>query len=319
MQRLALAGLAAVLVWAGLAAPAAATPVRIGFAVPYDVNVSPAYAAEKLGYFKDAGLDVELSNFRGGSAAQEALTAGATDIITYFAAGVGLAVSKGAKEKMVATATANSIGWHVLVTAKSPYHSMKDLDGKTVGISTKGSTSDMFALWAADNAGVKIRTVPLGGGGLLPALKSEQVDSILFSAVVTLRATMSGEARAIVDFGENMIPTVPDVYTASQAMIDNRPEELRKTLAAIYKALAYMRENRAWTVAFLKTYAQADSDEIANKLFDQVIHGISSDGSIEKPWVENSLHLAARAWEMPDLAKVDAAALFTNDFHPHAP
>lgn len=317
MRRVVLAALAAAAL--GAAPAALAAPVRIGFAVPYDVNVSPAYAAEKLGYYKDAGLEVELSHFRGGSAAQEALTAGATDIITYFAAGVGLAVSKGAKEKMVATATAKSIGWHLLVPAKSPYRTMKDLDGKKVGISTKGSTSDMFALWAADDAGVKFLTVPLGGGGLLPALKTGQVDAIVFSAVVTLRATMSGEARSIVDLGERMIPTIPDVYTASQDMIEKRPAELRATLAAIYKALAYMRANRAWSVAFLKIYAQTDSDEIANKLFDQVIHGISSDGAIETAWVDNSLRLAARAWEMPDLAKVDAASLYTNDFHPHAP
>jgi NitT/TauT family transport system substrate-binding protein len=317
MKRTGALALAAAM-FAAAAQPGWADPVRIGFAVPDDVNVSPAYAARQLGYYKEAKLDVELTNFRGGAAAQEALSAGAIDIITYFAPGVGLAVSKGAKEKMVATATADSVGWHILVGAKSPYQSMKDLDGKKVGISVKASTSDMFALWAADQAGVKIQTIPLGGGGLLPGLKAGQVDAIVFSAVVSLRALTSGDARSILDLGKTMIPTISDVYVASQEMLDKRPQELRATLAAIYRALHYMRENRAWTVAFLKTYAKTDSDQIAGTLFDQVINGISSDGTIEQKWVEDSLHLAARAWDMPELAKVPAAPLFTNEFHPHA-
>ena len=43
---------------------------------------------------------------------------------------------------------------------------------------------------------------------------------------------------------------------------------------------------------------------------------LSSDGRIERFWIENGLRLAARAWEMPDLADVGPETLYSNDFHP---
>ena len=38
-----------------------------------------------------------------------------------------------------------------------------------------------------------------------------------------------------------------------------------------------------------------------------VIKVLSPDGRIDKAWIANGLALAARAWDMPDLAKADAA------------
>src|ERR1700760_3529195 len=75
--------------------------VRIGLAVPNNAIYAPFYAADALGLFKQAGLKVELTVYRGGAASQEALSAGAADMITYFGGGVGLAIQKGAKEKVV--------------------------------------------------------------------------------------------------------------------------------------------------------------------------------------------------------------------------
>ena len=152
--------------------------VRIGLAVPSNAIYAPFYAAEKLGLFKEASLKVELTIYRGGAASQEALSAGAADMITYFGGGAGLAILKGAKEKVVAALDPSPHGWYLLVQANAPFKSVKDLEGKKVGVTVKGGTSDMFALWAADRAGIKIQTIPVGGGGMVPALKSEQVDAI---------------------------------------------------------------------------------------------------------------------------------------------
>ncbi|HVY59819.1 MAG TPA: ABC transporter substrate-binding protein [Xanthobacteraceae bacterium] len=297
---------------------ARAAQIRIGFANGSSADYAPAFAAEKLGFFKQAGLDVKLTAFRGGAPAQEAMTAGSVDIIAYFGPAIALAVSKGAKEKMVATIAAGNAGWNVIVPADSPIKDLKGLDGKKIGISTKASTSDMAALWVAEKAGITLHQIPLGAGALIPALRSHQVDAIVFSALLTMREVMSGRARSLIDLGDGMEPTMADVYVASQEMIDKRPEELRAVLSVIYKTLAYMKSNREWSLAFLKDFAKADSDDLAAALYDRTLPKLSSDGKIEKVWIENGLKLAARAWEMPDLAKVDAEPLFTNDFHPAA-
>jgi hypothetical protein len=101
-------------------------------------------------------------------------------------------------------------------------------------------------------------------------------------------------------------------------MIDKRPQELRGALAAIYEALAYMRQNRDWTLTYLKEFAKSDNDKLNGELYEHVIKELSPDGRIDKAWIGNGLALAARAWDMPDLAKADADAIFSNDFHPPA-
>ena len=86
MRRVWAIGLVAVVLLA--AGGVKADPVRIGFAAE-SLDYAPAFAAERLGLFKQHGVEVKLIVFRGGAAAQEAMSAGATDIIAYFAPGGG--------------------------------------------------------------------------------------------------------------------------------------------------------------------------------------------------------------------------------------
>src|SRR5262249_21760235 len=182
--------------------------VRIGLAVPHNAAYVQFYAAETLGFYKEAGVKTEITIYRGGAASQEAMSAGAADIITYFGAGVGLAVSKGAKEKIVAAVDPTPHGWHFLVLASSPIRSLKDLDGKKIGVATKAGTADMFALWIADKGGARVQTIPVGGGGMVPALRAGQVDAIAMFPGLSLQLVASGEARSLMDIGKEMEPTL---------------------------------------------------------------------------------------------------------------
>src|SRR5690348_11851643 len=101
MTRIALAAVAASMLCTAQASFAEET-VRIGLAVPNNASYVQYSAAEKLGYYKEAGVKAEVTVYRGGAASQEALSAGAADMITYFGAGAALAVAKGAKQKVVA-------------------------------------------------------------------------------------------------------------------------------------------------------------------------------------------------------------------------
>src|SRR5262249_38463363 len=112
----------------------AQTTVKIGLAVPNYGPFAPVYAAEELGYYKEAGVTAEITAYRGGPAAQEALAAGAADFINFFPPGVALAVKKGIKEKVVGIGSAKPYGWHLVVMASSPYRTVADLAGKRIGI-----------------------------------------------------------------------------------------------------------------------------------------------------------------------------------------
>ena len=290
--------------------------VRIGLAVPNNTIYAPFYAAESLGLYKQAGLKVEITVYRGGAASQEALTADAADMITYFGGGAGLAILKGAKEKAVSVLDPSPHGWHLEVLADSPYKSVKDLAGKKVAISVKGGTSDMLALWAAERAGINILTIPVGGGGMATALTSSQVDAVAMFPGTSLQLLTNGKARSLLDFGKDMEPTLPDIAVASQDMIDKHPERVQGVLKAFYTALNRLCTDKAFGLPFLKDFTKESDDKVNTLTYDSVLCQQSRDGFIKPEWMASSLAIAAKAWGMDDLAKMKPADVYTDRFIP---
>jgi NitT/TauT family transport system substrate-binding protein len=289
----------------------AQTTVRIGLAVPNYGPYAPVYAAEELGYYKDNGIKVEITAYRGGGAAQEALAAGAADIINFFPPGAALAVQKGVREKVVGVGAATPVGWHLVVASNSPYKSVKDLAGKKIGVTAKASTTDFYALWAADRVGVKVDTIPVGAAGLIPTLKSGQIDAAVMHSPLPFKLIVPGEGRSLVDLGKEMEPTLPDVWIATQAMIDGNPKAIEGALQAIYKATAYMKKNRAYSIEFLRKLTGEKDEKVIELEFDVVISGRPTAAKIERKWIESSLALA-KLGGLTNLPSVDD--IFTEQF-----
>jgi ABC-type nitrate/sulfonate/bicarbonate transport system substrate-binding protein len=271
-------------------------------------------AAEELGYYKEANLKVDVTVYRGGAAAQEAMNAGAADVIGYFGAGAALAISKGAKSSIVAALSEQPVGWYILADSKSDIKSMKDLDGKNVGIASKGGSTDMFVLWAADRAGIRITTVPLGSGALVPATKAGQIAAFPCFPSLSLRLIANGEMRPLVDLGKDMVPTYPDVIVASEAAMTKHAPQLRAFLTATFKALNHLQQDHAFGLKYLKAYTHETDDKINKETYEQVTLKQPSNGQVKTEGMQNSLRIAGKAWGMDDLQKVDPASVYTAKF-----
>ena len=267
--------------------------VRIGLATSTWAPYAPVYLADDLGYYAKHGIKVEVTAYRGGGAAQQALAADAADIINFTPPGVALAVKKGIKEKIIGPGMPTPLGWNIVVLADSPIQSLTDLEGKKVGISRKGSTTDFFSLAMADRAGVTVETVPVGTSALISALKAGDIDAATANSTVAGRLLFSGEGRSLADLGEELPPVLPDVWVASQAMLDSRPEIARAVLEAIYKATVHLQENRDFALGYLKDFTRLEDDELIERELDVVIAGRSVTGEMDPAWLEASLALAA--------------------------
>jgi NitT/TauT family transport system substrate-binding protein len=291
----------------------AADKVRVAIAAVY-VPFAPIYVAEELGYYKENNLEVEPTVYRGGGPAQEAMAAGAADILTNSPMGAALAIGKGVKQKIVAAGgTVTPGGWHLIVRKDSGIKSMADLNGKKVGVSGKGSTSDFFALWAAKNANVSIQTIPLGGNGLLPAIKNKQVDAIILWPAFSFRALQDDTLSDLVNLGKVMGPVVPDSIVASEEMIEKRPDVLRRYLQALMKAVDYMQKNEEWTKKYIAKYAGESDPVVLDRAYRDVIMQIRLDGMIERDWIKNSLELM-KLVTPEEAPSIDA--VFTDKFLP---
>jgi len=270
----------------------AAERVDIGLSVPNFGPYAAVYVADELGYYADEGLEVQITAFRGGSAAQQALASDAMDIINYFPPGAAVAIERGVEQKVVAVGAARPDGWHMMVKSGSSIEKPEDLDGRRVGITGKNSTTDYYALWVADQYGIEIETVPVGGAGMIPALLSDQVDAISAFSPLTYRLIVSGDGRSLVDYAKDMPPTLPDVWIASQDMIDNHPEQVEGILRAMYRATRYMQENRDYSIDFLREFTGEDDPEVLRLEYEVGIMNRATRANIEPEWLKASLGLA---------------------------
>ena len=295
----------------------AAEKVRVGLAAKAYTPYAPIHAAAELGYYKAKGLDVELTIYRGGGAAQTALTAGAADIINFFPPGVALAVKKGAKEKIVAAGgTLTPHGWHMLVRTDSSLKSLSDLAGKKLGVTSKGSTTDFYALWAAHSGGGTAKIIPLGGRGMIPALKKGDIDGAVLWPNLSLRLIEGGNYRSLVNYGKAMQPNLPEVWVAAQSYIDSKPKAIKGFLEAVMKATKYMQNNRDYSLKFIKKFTKEKNDSTVTFAYDAITKNATTNGMMDTATLKRSLSLATLAG-IKDVPPVDQ--LFTSQFLPINP
>ena len=268
--------------------------VKIGVPAATYAPLAPVYMAQELGYYKDAGVQVEITAYRGGAMAQQMIAAGEADMIYHFPTGVALAVKKGIKEKIVGAAGLTAGGWHLVVVKDSPIKSLADIAGKKVGVTAKGSSTDFFAMWAARKAGVEIQTIPLGFGAMIPALKGGQLDACVLAPPLSQQMFVTGEGRSIADFSKDVGISLPELWVASQATIDQRPKAVEGVLKAIYRATRYMQlpQNRAYTLKFLKQHTRESNDKVNELVFEAAITKLATQATIKPEWLKAAMALA---------------------------
>src|SRR5512135_1964040 len=105
----------------------------------------PLSVAERKGYFKDEGLEVEIPDFAGGAKALQALVGGSADMVSgAYEHTINMVAKKQPIKAVVLQARHSSI---VLVMPKdkaAKYKSGKDLKGLKIGVTAPGSSTNMF-------------------------------------------------------------------------------------------------------------------------------------------------------------------------------
>ena len=113
----------------------------------------PLTVTERLGYFKDAGLDVEISDFAGGAKSLQALIGGSADVVT---GAFDHTIQMQAKNQpIVALVQLGRFPGFALALRKekaASYKGPKDLKGMKIGVTAPGSSTHFMAL-LHDDAG----------------------------------------------------------------------------------------------------------------------------------------------------------------------
>ena len=187
-----------------LAGPLAASPALAQSAgaplsavvISVSVTIWPAIVADKKGYFKDEGLDVDFINSGASTRSVQQVAAGSAPIGSSSMVDTLRAIDKGAKVKVFLNSLA--VGTHSLIGAKG-LKTVNELKGKRV---MTGGVGDITNLWwiamAKANGLDPEKDVELLFSGAtsarLAALVAGAVDATMLSTPQSFQAVQNGYA-----------------------------------------------------------------------------------------------------------------------------
>jgi NitT/TauT family transport system substrate-binding protein len=239
--RLALAGLLT-LVTIGAAQADDALKARIG--VLRLSSSAPVFIAQDKGYFREAGLDIELKFFDAAQPIAVATTSGDVDFgITAFTAGLYNLAGKGTL-KVIGGMSRERAGYPLIgyFASNNAYaaglKTPKDLAGKRVAVTQVGSSFHYSLGLLADKYGFKladVKIVPLQSlSNAAAALKGETVDAALLP-VSTARKLMDEGGAKLLGWVGDETPWQLGAVFASPKTLTNKAL-VSKLLGALAKA-----------------------------------------------------------------------------------
>jgi NitT/TauT family transport system substrate-binding protein len=241
MARLAIAGLVAIM---ALGAARAEDVLKARIGVLRLSSSAPVFIAQDKGYFREAGLEVELKFFDAAQPIAVATTSGDVDFgITAFTAGLYNLAGKGVL-KVIGGMSREKPGYPLIgyFASNAAYASgltaPKDLAGKRVAMTQVGSSFHYSLGLLADKYGFKlaeVKIVPLQSlSNAAAALKGETVDAALLPISTARKLMDEGGAKFLGWVGDQTPWQVGAVF-ASPRTLTNKALVTR-LLGALAKA-----------------------------------------------------------------------------------
>jgi len=287
----------------------------------------PLTIAETQGYFKAEGLDVTIADFAGGSRALQALIGGSADVTSgAFEHTINMQVKGQRLRAFVLQGRAPQIVLGINPKTMPNFKSVADLKGKKLGVTAPGSSTQVLANFVLAKAGLKpgdISIIGVGAGnGAVAAMRAGQIDAISnLDPVITL-LVRSGDLKIISDtrvvaeadriFGGPM--PAGCLYT-QQTFIDRYPATTQALANAIVRADRWIHNAGPGDIikAVPENYLLGDRAVYVDA-FLAAKGALSPDGMIPEAGAETARRALASIDPEIANAKIDLAAIWTNDF-----
>jgi ABC-type nitrate/sulfonate/bicarbonate transport system substrate-binding protein len=262
--------------------------VTLGKAVPNSFAFGTAEVGIQAKIFEQEGIDLEVASFRGDAQLQQALATGAVDV--GFGSGPAMGFhAKNVPAIAVAALYGRPQNLALVVPMTSPIHGAADLKGKRLGVTTLGSLTDWLVRetsrsqgWGSDG----ITVMPLGSmQARMAAMDRGELDGLILEAASGYELEDQGKAKNVLFFGDLVHDFYTHVIFATEDMIKNRPDVLKRYLQGMFKTIAFIKTHKEFTVkSEAKTIGV--SEKVAAKVYDVQLSAFSTDGTFDPKAIE---------------------------------
>ena len=302
------------------------TTVRIAVGGQTQFIYLPLTLADQLGYYKDEGLSVNISDLRGGSEALAALMGGSVDLVSGFYEHTIRARAQG--KHLVMVALFDRFPGMVLMVGKQHFdqvHSIKDLIGKPVGVTAPGSSTDQMVKYILKQNNFEPQAIPVVTGGISAMVAALQQDHVWAGVTVDPIASKlerDGVAKVLYDTrtekGTHEIFGGPwpagGFYTTAEFIQQNRPV-VQSIVNAGVRALRYIKDHSPEEVAAAmpESFWAGNRDQYTASLRAS-LSMYSADGVMPVDGPPNVLKTTALVDEKVDASKIDLQTTYDNSF-----
>ncbi|MBU0588584.1 MAG: ABC transporter substrate-binding protein [Gammaproteobacteria bacterium] len=287
----------------------------------------PLTIAEQLGYFKAEGLEVEISDFAGGSRALQAVVGGSADVVSgAYEHTINLQNKGQSFQAFVLQGRAPQIALGVSTKTMPNYKTVADLKGKKIGVTAPGSSTNMMANLVLSRAGVKAGDVSFIGvgtsAGALTAIRSGQIDAICNIDPVMTMLEQKGDVRIISD--TRTLKGTQDVFGgpmpagclyAPMDFVQKHPNTVQALTNAMVHALKWLQT--AGPSDIIKTVPESyllGDRGLYLASFDKVREAIALDGMFPEGGGKVALRALGSFDTKLKADKIDLDKTFTNQF-----
>ena len=256
-----------------LSAASATEPLRIGYV--FAMANAPVLIAEKLGYYKDEGLAVDVKALGDGPVIQQALAAHELDVAYVGTPPVYQWYARGLKSVILAKVNYGQAA--VVAGSQTNIQQLGDLKGHKLAGVKKGSGMDVLlrGYVLKERAGLDpdkdLDIIDLPPGNMNAALDRGIVDAAFSWEPFVSQALLRGSARLLLDVNQ-ALPQYPwYVVIGLPETLRDRPEDVVKLLRVHRRAIDFLNRqpeqaNRIIAEAFkLETIQRPDGSQASGE------------------------------------------------------
>ncbi|HEY8695380.1 MAG TPA: ABC transporter substrate-binding protein [Chloroflexota bacterium] len=246
----------------------------------------PLYVAIQRGFFKELGLDVQLKEMAP-PAQVAAVAAGEVDYTTAIGSSVQ-AAARGLPVKTVLALAGKP--QHVLVASKS-ITSVKQLAGKTVGISARGSTTERELQVVLGQNGLteqSVQILALGdSANTVAAMQAGRIDATVLPVPDNFVAEKEAGGHTLVNIAEVMDAPLSGLSTSDKRLHD-QPDQIVALIKGALKGTAYIKANKTEAVALIAQFTAIDA-ATASQAYDLVRDTYADTGIVSDDAIRNTI------------------------------
>lgn len=289
----------------------------------------PLSVAERLGYLRETGIQIDIQNFAGGGQALRALIGGSADVVSGFYDHTIQMQAQGRDVR--AFVMQQRYPGLVLAVTKAAYDAgvrgVLDLRGKRVGVTAPGSSTHFFINFLMTKAGGSLgdfSVVRIGAGATaVAAVRNRQVDALVnVDPVISLLESM-GEIVLLADtrtttgtlrvFG-GPYPAAC-LYTTGE-FIERNPNTVRALAVAMVKALQWIRTRHSVEeiVNLMPAEYYQGNREVYTRAVRNMLQSYSPDGRMLEAGPPNVLRVLSQFDPKVSRARIDLSKTYETRF-----